>query len=102
VFVVDTAADPGILANIQNVITPNNDGRNDFLNIPELLEDDECELSIMDRWGKEVYYSPNYQNNWNGVTTGGAELPDGTYYYIVKFGNEIRYKGPVTIIRNSK
>jgi gliding motility-associated-like protein len=102
VWVVDTAEAPGRLANIQNVITPNNDGRNDFLDISEILDGDVCELTILNRWGAEVYYNPNYINNWNGETTGGAELPDGTYYFIVKFKDEIRFKGPVTIIRNSK
>ena len=102
VWVVDTATAPGALANIQNVITPNGDGRNDFLDISELLDGDECELTILNRWGAEVYYNANYINNWNGETTGGAELPDGTYYFIVKFKDEIRFKGPVTIIRNSK
>ena len=102
VFVVDTAADPGEFANVQNVITPNGDGRNDFLNIPELLQGDDCEFVVLNRWGEEVYREDVYVNNWNGVTTGGAELPDGTYYFIVKFQDEIRYKGPVTIIRNAQ
>ena len=102
VFVVDTAADPGEFANVQNVITPNGDGRNDFLNIPELLQGDDCEFVVLNRWGAEVYRADVYSNNWNGVTTGGAELPDGTYYFIVKFKDEIRYKGPVTIIRNAQ
>jgi gliding motility-associated-like protein len=102
VFVVDTATDPGLFANVQNVITPNGDGRNDFLNIPELIGSDKCELVVMDRWGYQVYRSEDYQNNWNGQTTGGAELPDGTYYFILRTPAKIKYKGPVTIIRNSK
>ncbi len=102
VYVVDTAANPGEFANVQNVITPNGDGRNDFLNIPEILQGDDCELIVLNRWGEEVYRVDNYANNWNGVTTGGGELPDGTYYYIVKFNDEIRFKGPVTIFRNTK
>lgn len=102
VFVVDTTADPGEYANVQNVITPNGDGRNDYLNIPELLQGDDCELIIMNRWGVEVYRRTPYLNNWNGVSDGGDELPDGTYYYIVKYQDTVRYKGPVTLIRNSK
>ena len=102
VFVVDTAVNPGEFANVQNVITPNGDGRNDFLNIPELLQGDDCEFIVLNRWGEEVYRADVYANNWNGVTTGGAELPDGTYYFIVKFQDEFRYKGPITIIRNAQ
>jgi gliding motility-associated-like protein len=103
VYCVDTATvNPGEFANVQNVITPNGDGRNDVLNIPELLQGDDCELIVLNRWGEEVYRVDNYMNNWNGVTTGGGELPDGTYYFIVKFNDEIRFKGPVTIFRNTK
>jgi len=102
VFVVDTAVNPYEFANVQNVITPNGDGKNDFLNIPELLQGDDCEVVILNRWGAEVYRANPYINSFNGNTTGGAELPDGTYYYIVKFQDVIRFKGPVTIIRNSK
>ncbi len=102
VYVVDTTTNPGEFANVQNVITPNGDGRNDVLNIPEILQGDDCELIVLNRWGEEVYRVDNYLNNWNGVTTGGGELPDGTYYFIVKFNDEIRFKGPVTIFRNTK
>lgn len=102
VFIVDTVAPDDLYANVQNVITPNGDGRNDFLNIPEILSGDDCELVVINRWGAEVFRSSPYINNFNGNTTGGAELPDGTYYYIVKYKDEIRFKGPVTIIRNSK
>ena len=45
---------------------------------------------IFNRWGKMVYESDNYQNNWggyhdnSGMTMGSSnKLPTGTYYYIV-------------------
>ena len=102
VFVVDTATgDPDKYANIQNVITPNGDGRNDYLDISEITDGDDCEFFVLNRWGAEVYRSNPYMNEWNGVNDGGGDLPDGTYYFIVKYKDTIRYKGPVTIIRNS-
>lgn len=89
-----------LLQNVQNVITPNGDGRNDMLDISEIVGADGCLISILDRWGREVFRQENYANSWSGTTTAGEDLPDGTYYYIVKCGNDIRYKGPVTLMRN--
>jgi gliding motility-associated-like protein len=89
-----------LLQNVQNVITPNGDGRNDMLDISEIVGNDGCLISILDRWGREVFRQDNYANTWSGTTTAGEELPDGTYYYIVKCGDDIRYKGPVTILKN--
>lgn len=58
-----------------NIITPNGDGQNDQLKI-EGLVNKEWALTIYNRWGKEVYRSPAYAQDWNA-----AGLPGGTYYY---------------------
>ncbi|MFD1292203.1 gliding motility-associated C-terminal domain-containing protein [Lutibacter holmesii] len=76
---------------ISKIVTANNDGINDTLEISDVFE---CgfvpEIKIFNRWGKQVYESNNYQNNWGGYhdnsgpTVGtGNKLPTGTYYYIV-------------------
>jgi hypothetical protein len=36
------------------------------------------------------------------VNSGGQQLPDGTYYFILQQGDEIKFKGPVTILRNEE
>ena len=100
VYVTYEEPDTTVLDNVQNVITPNGDGRNDMLDLSDVILSSSCLVSVMDRWGREVYRQENYANTWNGTTTAGEELPDGTYYYIVKCGDDIRYKGPVTIMRN--
>lgn len=61
---------------IPNVITPNGDGYNEFFIIEPLTEG--CSLSIYNRWGKEVFFSTNYSNNWNAVT-----LSAGVYFYLL-------------------
>ena len=45
----------------------------------------EYDVSIFNRWGKEVYNEVNYQNDWAGESPNGslgssAKLPSGTYY----------------------
>lgn len=86
-FVVDkligTLEDPFIFSdgslpkklNFNNLITPNGDGRNDFLVIDKLILFDKYTLSIYDIRGLKVYETTNYQNNWNG-----SNVQSGEYY----------------------
>ncbi len=84
--------------------TPNDDGVNDLWVIPclSLLSGD---LEVYNRWGQMVYMKDNYDNTWNGTHfQTGQDLPDATYYYILKvsypnYSNPIIYKGTVSIIR---
>ncbi len=82
---------------IPSVITPNGDGKNDYFQTGE--NTGQIELIIFNRWGIEEYNNDNYLNDWDGRNNNGAELPDDTYFYIVKFehGNIIR--GSVLIKR---
>ena len=85
---------------IPNVITPNGDGVNDVWNISDLNEIfQNHELTVINRWGDEVYRARPYNNDWGG-TYNGQLLPDGTYYYIIKL-NDINkvISGPLTIIK---
>jgi len=82
---------------IPNVITPNNDGINDFFVIDggsELTVD----LQLFNRWGKLVYHSKHYQNNWPV-----NDIADGVYFYIIKatsVNGEVReYQGSVSVLR---
>jgi gliding motility-associated-like protein len=88
---------------IPNVITPNGDGINDYFvisakgsNKPVNSFYESSDLIIFNRWGRKVYQSTNYQNNWNG-----GNLPDGTYFYVLKCkgykDKSVVYKGSVTI-----
>jgi gliding motility-associated-like protein len=80
---------------IPNVITPNNDGLNDYFVIPKITIYKKSRLVIVDRWGKKVYEASGYQNNWNG-----DELASGVYYYsLVLNRNNQTFRGPITIMR---
>ncbi|MDF5690152.1 invasin domain 3-containing protein [Aquirufa aurantiipilula] len=71
-------------------ISPNNDGFNDKLVIPGILNF-RNRLSIYNRWGDLVFETENYKNDWGGesspnnVLTIDKKLPDGVYYYVVDF-----------------
>ena len=66
--------------------TPNGDGVNDFLTFTGLDFADENELVIFNRWGTEVFGPKEFSNNpgWDGKNQQGYDLPEDTYYYILK------------------
>jgi len=87
--------------NVPNVFTPNNDGINDDL-IINVLNTSFYNISIYDRWGRQVYISANPNEYWNGRNNSTQNLvPDGTYYYIITAScgsNEYTKKGFVEIM----
>lgn len=87
---------------VMNVITPNGDSKNDVLDLKNVTLNDPCRFVVMDRWGKQVYEQNPYTHLWDGASIGGQPLPDGTYYFLVQFNDELRFRGPVTIIRNKE
>jgi hypothetical protein len=59
---------------IPNVVTPNGDQRNDRFVIQGLARGD-WELTLYNRWGRQVYQTAVYHQDW------GAEASAGLYYY---------------------
>ena len=66
-----------------NVITPNRDGQNDVLVIDNVQLYPGNTFTVFNRWGREVYSTTNYQNNWGG----DDKTPAGNYYYLLKLPN---------------
>ncbi|WP_161622665.1 T9SS type B sorting domain-containing protein [Cesiribacter andamanensis] len=62
---------------IPNIITPNGDGSNEVFYIRN--KPARTQLTITNRWGKVVYESADYQNNWDG-----GDLSEGIYFYSIK------------------
>lgn len=89
---------------IPNVVTPNNDQLNDDLKVclldvdGNMLQDVPVEVSIkiLNRWGKEIFYSVAYKNNW---PTAQEEISTGTYYYEIVVGDCRSNKGWVQVIK---
>lgn len=69
---------------INNVITPNNDGVNDVLDLTSLGAFKNFTGSIYDRYGVEVFRFSKETPIWNG-TVGGKRLPTATYWYKFNF-----------------
>lgn len=65
---------------VPNIISPNGDGHNDALVFEGLLDYPRgSSLIVKNRWGKEVYSSADYQNDWSPT-----DLSEGTYYFILE------------------
>ncbi len=88
---------------IPNVISPNNDGFNDYLSFPQLdvVKYPNAKIIIFDRSGRVVYRNNHYQNDWNGIDNDLQELSMDTYYYVlwISFSDGKSIKGPITILR---
>jgi len=70
--------------------SPNGDGVNDWWDIPMLNCYPANTVTIINRWGSEVWMGTDYNNTsvrWGGENMSGENLPDGTYYYIIKYNN---------------
>ena len=81
---------------VYNAISPNNDGKNDFLFLKyiEAFTDSKGNtVSIYNRWGAKVFETNNYDNTsvfFKGLSDDGKELPSGTYFYKIAYANGIR------------
>jgi gliding motility-associated-like protein len=84
--------------NILHLFTPNNDGFNDLWEIPDIGSYGKCEVRVYNRWGKLVFSSPDYHNEWDG-TSDGVSLPSAAYYFIIKTETEGTVTGTVNIVR---
>ncbi len=82
-----------------NIVTPNNDGINDFIDFSK-YQFTSLQLDIYNRWGAKVYESTNPTCIWKPTEN------DGTYFYTVQYqincnseAQNKSLKGFITIIR---
>ncbi len=100
---------PEFIADLPNyLLTPNDDGINDFLEISELGQSRNNLVRIYDRYGVLVFKRANYVDEFNGYATEGdlvinrdKGLPSGVYFYLVSMhdlGKE--YQGYLYLAKN--
>ena len=84
----------GCKITVYNAISPNNDGKNDFLKIEGLECHPNNSVRIYNRWGVLVYEKNQYNNldnTFKGMSEGRFTiksyegLPSGTYFYVLRY-----------------
>ena len=94
---LDPKDDSNLEIIVMQMVTPNGDGKNEFLWIENVDRALNNNLRIFNRWGIAVYEGQNY-NNQNNVfdgrskgrsTVGNSQyLPAGVYFYIFEYNTE--------------
>ncbi len=90
--------------NVLNLVSPNNDGFNDFLLIENIEAYPENTVSIFDRWGVKLYEANAYDNNkvkFEGLGNEKikSDLAQGSYYYVISLGKETLSTGFFELVR---
>ncbi len=88
---------------IPNVITPNDDGKNDDFEIINIGAYEEVKIEIFNRWGDPVFKFSGTgmryfqkENRWNGESN-GRPLPMGSYLYIISLDDMDSVTGSVLV-----
>ena len=84
---------------IPNVITPNADGTNDYFVLTGLKPN--TSVTILNRWGNEIFSSSSYMNEWNGQDKSGNFVNEGVYTYIINLPDGSQKQGFVHVVRNN-
>ena len=83
---------------LPNVITPNGDGINDFLEFNFDTFGTCIHLTIYNRWGNKVFEEEKYRNLWRGRDQDGNDLSDGVYFYTLDLCDKIQLSGYITVL----
>jgi gliding motility-associated-like protein len=94
-----------IAVDIPNLVSPNNDGKNDFWDIPQEYVNNNTQVVIMDSNGEVVFTTDNYNNwpdpnNWPSPNNPiNFKSVNPVYYYIMTAQNGEVKKGSITIVK---
>jgi len=85
---------------IPNVFSPNGDGKNDTWSLEDTFLYEDSELRVYGRFGRLVFRSVGYHNQWDGTSMAGNDLPEGVYFFSIELGHGFnKINGTVTILR---
>ncbi len=84
---------------IPTLITPNQDGRNDYFVLRGIETLGRTEVTIFDRRGQRVYENSDYQNDWEGLDYNSNPLPEDTYFYVIRAANGVSVSGYIVVRR---
>ncbi|MCY0969600.1 T9SS type B sorting domain-containing protein [Chryseobacterium wangxinyae] len=81
--------------NLINVITPNADGQNDFIDYSALSGKPNLTFNVYDRYGSKLHQGDKTNRYiWDG-TANGRKVPTGNYWYSVTWNEDNKNKTPI-------
>jgi gliding motility-associated-like protein len=82
--------------NLINVITPNDDGKNDFIDYSALANKQNLEIAIFDRYGYKMFQADKTNGyKWTGTTNGSKKVPTGNYWYSISWNENNKNSTPI-------
>jgi len=98
-MLTQTPADSIIVSN--NVFTPNGDGGDGkIFEVRSSNEDDVVSLKVFNRFGSLVFSTEAKVCRWNGQSSNGQKMADGTYFFVAEVSEmspKISKRGAVTL-----
>lgn len=88
---------------VYNVVTTNQNDKNDFLTIKNIALFPGNNVQIFDRWGNVVYSATDYNNidkAFSGLNTRGNVVAEGTYFYVIDKNNGSKAVTGFILVRN--
>ena len=80
--------------NLVNVITPNGDNINDFIDYTALAYKKNLVFKVYDRYGNKKFEADKIRNfKWDG-TSGGKKIPTGTYWFTISWNENDKNSTP--------
>lgn len=84
---------PVLTPTIPNVITPDDNEKNDSFIIPKEIGQP-VSLNIFNRWGSPIYSTGFYENDWRG-----DDVPSGVYFIYLTSPCLSTYKGTLSVLK---
>lgn len=79
---------------VPNVVTSNGDNVNDAFKIHGLENFPNSSLYVYNRWGRKLYQSSNYANDWK------PDYSAGTYFYVLELPDGRKFNGFFELFKN--
>jgi hypothetical protein len=77
---------------LYNIVTVNNDKRNDRYTLDERLTG--SKLTVINRWGEVIYAADSYENDWSA-----DQVSPGQYFCLIESKCYGTYKSLLTIVK---
>ena len=85
-----------------NAFSPNGDNVNDFFYF-ENFGIVELNAVLYNRWGDKIYEMNSPDEQWNGISLNGLEVPEGVYFFVLNAtgedGSAYQEKGSVSLFK---